>query len=77
MISRAEFRCRRIAVIGGKKLLVICSFTEKPVRFDAPDGITLTEQAQVFGNYDANFVISNGFTTRPYEMRVYYFDAQV
>lgn len=59
----------------GKKLLVICSFTEKPVRFDAPDGITLTEQAQVFGNYDANFVISNGFTIRPYEMRVYYFDA--
>lgn len=59
----------------GKKLLVICSFTEKPVRFDAPDGITLTEQTQVFGNYDANFVISNGFTTRPYEMRVYYFDA--
>lgn len=59
----------------GKKLLVICSFTEKPVRFDAPDGITLSEQAQVFGNYDANFVISNGFTTRPYEMRVYYFDA--
>lgn len=59
----------------GKKLLVICSFTEKPVRFDAPDGVTLTEQAQVFGNYDANFVISNGFTTRPYEMRVYYFDA--
>lgn len=59
----------------GKKLLVICSFTEKPVRFDAHDGITLTEQAQVFGNYDANFVISNGFTTRPYEMRVYYFDA--
>ena len=59
----------------GKKLLVVCSFTEKPVRFDAPDGITLTEQAQVFGNYDANFVISNGFTTRPYEMRVYYFDA--
>ena len=61
----------------GKKLLVICSFTEKPVRFDAPDGITLTERTQVFGNYDANFVISNGFTTRPYEMRVYYFDAQV
>lgn len=59
----------------GKKLLVICSFTEKPVRFDAPDGVTLTEQTQVFGNYDANFVISNGFTTRPYEMRVYYFDA--
>ncbi len=58
----------------GKKLLVICSFTEKPVRFDAPDGIELKEQAQVFGNYDANFVIANGFTTRPYEMKVYLFN---
>ncbi len=58
----------------GKKLLVICSFTEKPVRFDAPDGIELNEQAQVFGNYDANFVIANGFTSRPYEMRVYLFN---
>ena len=58
----------------GKKLLVICSFTEKPVRFDTPDGIELKEQAQVFGNYDANFVIANGFTTRPYEMRVYLFN---
>ena len=58
----------------GKKLLVICSFTEKPVRFDAPDGIELKEQAQVFGNYDANFVIANGFTSRPYEMRVYLFN---
>ena len=55
----------------GKKLLVICSFTEKSVRFDAPAGITLSEEKQVFGNYDVNFVISNGFTTRPYEMRVY------
>lgn len=57
-----------------KKLLVICSFTEKSVRFDAPDGIELSEDALVFGNYDTNFVISNGFTTRPYEMRVYLFN---
>ena len=57
----------------GKKLLVICSFTENSVRFDAPEGIVLDEEKQVFGNYDANFVISNGFTTRPYEMRVYLF----
>ena len=55
----------------GKKLLVICSFTDKPVRFDAPNGITLTESAQVFGNYPGGFIISNGFTTKPYEMRVY------
>lgn len=59
--------------LAGKKLLVICSYSEKCVRFDAPDGITLDETKQVFGNYDNNFVISNGFTTRPYEMRVYLF----
>lgn len=57
--------------LAGKKLLVICSYSEKCVRFDAPEGITLDETKQVFGNYDNNFVISNGFTTRPYEMRVY------
>ena len=59
--------------LAGKKLLVICSYSEKCVRFDAPEGITLDETKQVFGNYDNNFVISNGFTTRPYEMRVYLF----
>ena len=55
----------------GKKLLVVCSFTEKPVRFDAPAGIVLSEEKLVLSNYDVNFVISNGFTTRPYETRVY------
>ena len=59
--------------LAGKKLLVVCSYSEKCVRFDAPEGITLDETKQVFGNYDSNFVISNGFTTRPYEMRVYLF----
>lgn len=59
--------------LAGKKLLVICSYSEECVRFDAPEGITLDETKQVFGNYDNNFVISNGFTTRPYEMRVYLF----
>ena len=43
------------------------------MRFDAPEGIYLDEVKQVFGNYENNFVISNGFTTRPYEMRVYLF----
>jgi hypothetical protein len=28
----------------------------------------------VLENYDMNFVIANGFTTRPYELRVYLFD---
>ena len=59
--------------LAGKKLLVICSYSEECVRFDAPEGITLDDTKQVFGNYDNNFVISNGFTTRPYEMRVYLF----
>ena len=59
--------------LAGKKLLVVCSYSEKCVRFDAPEGITLDETKQVFGNYDSNFVIFNGFTTRPYEMRVYLF----
>ena len=59
--------------LAGKKLLVICSYSEKSVRFDAPSGIILDESKQVFGNYDNNFVISNGFTTSPYEMRVYLF----
>ena len=59
--------------LAGKKLLVICSYSEKSVRFDAPEGIYLDEVKQVFGNYENNFVISNGFTTRPYEMRVYLF----
>ncbi len=59
--------------LAGKKLLVICSYSEKTVRFDAPDGIVLDESKQVFGNYENNFVIANGFTARPYEMRVYLF----
>ncbi len=60
--------------LGEKKLLVVCSFTEKTVRFDAPAGINLDEGRQVLGNYESCFVIGNGFTTRPYEMRVYLFE---
>ena len=55
----------------GTKLLVICSFTADQVRFDAPEGIELDKALQVLGNYEVNFVIANGFTTRPYELRVY------
>lgn len=55
----------------GTRLLVICSFTEKAVRFDAPEGFKLSDGEQVFGNYPTNHIISNGFTTRPFETRVY------
>ena len=58
----------------GSKLLVICSFTDEQIRFRAPDGVVLTEEALAFGNYEWNFVVANGFTTRPYELRVYLFE---
>lgn len=56
-----------------KRLLVICSFTEEPVRFDAPFGFDLERGQLEFSNYKNSYIISNGFTTKPYEMRVYSF----
>ena len=58
----------------GKRLLVICSFTKKALRFEAPEDFDLYAGQVVFSNYESNFVIMNGFTSRPYEMRVYYFE---
>ena len=58
----------------GKRLLVICSFTKKALRFEAPEEFDLYAGQVVFSNYESNFVIMNGFTSRPYEMRVYYFE---
>ena len=54
-----------------QRLLVICSFTAEQLRFNAPEGIELGRWTLELGNYDTNFVIGNGFTTRPYELRVY------
>ena len=58
----------------GKRLLVICSFTKKAQRFEAPEGFELERGRLVFANYESNFVIMNGFTSKPYEMRVYAFE---
>ncbi|MDR1465004.1 MAG: alpha-glucosidase [Oscillospiraceae bacterium] len=55
----------------GQRLLVICSFTEQPVRFAAPLGFDLLHATQLFGNYAAPETQSNQFVTRPYECRVY------
>ena len=55
----------------GRRLLVICSFRKELRRFDAPEGIDLEEWTLALHNYDSNFIISNGFTARPYELRVY------
>ena len=54
-----------------KRLLVICSFTAEQLRFNAPEGIDLGRWNLELSNYDTCFTIGNGFTTRPYELRVY------
>ena len=53
-----------------QRLLVVCSFTEKPVRFRAPKGYRLSEMELLLQNYNAQ-LDSNGFVTKPYEARVY------
>ena len=59
-----------------KKLLVICFFSKTPRRFEAPVGISLENGSLVFSNYESNQVVVNGFTARPYELRVYLFDPE-
>ena len=54
-----------------KRLLVICSFTSEQLRFNAPEGIDLGRWNLELSNYETCFTIGNGFTTRPYELRVY------
>ncbi len=58
----------------GKKMLVICSYSEKAAKFTAPAGFDLSKGECILCNYDNNKVENNGFTTRPYETRVYLFD---
>jgi oligo-1,6-glucosidase len=56
-----------------KRLLVVCCFTAEPARFNAPEGIDLSRWTLELSNYEPCFVIGNGFTSRPYELRVYSF----
>ena len=58
----------------GKRLLVINSFTEDNVAFEAPKGFDLTKGKAILCNYDNTTVQGNGFKTRPYETRVYLFE---
>ena len=58
----------------GKRLLVINSFTEDNVAFEAPKGFNLSEGKAILCNYKNPTVQGNGFKTRPYETRVYYFE---
>ena len=59
-----------------KKLLVICFFSKTSRRFEAPAGIRLEKGQLVFSNYKINQIVANGFTARPYELRVYFFDPE-
>lgn len=58
---------------NNQRMLVICSFTEKGVAFEAPQGYDLSKGVKVLGNYESEHICGNGFKTRPYEMRVYMF----
>lgn len=56
----------------GKKMLVMCSFTDKELAFRAEKSCFDIDSAELMlSNYDKNVVIHNGFMTRPYETRVY------
>ena len=59
--------------LDGEKILVVCSFSEKSVNFEAPAGIDLSKGELVLANYKLTPLTNNSFVTRPYECRVYYF----
>lgn len=54
----------------GQRMLVINSFSEKPVRFKAPADFDITKSELLISNYDCKDK-SNAFTLRPYESRAY------
>lgn len=58
----------------GKRLLVVASYTDKPVVFKAPKGFDLTKGKLIAAGYAVNELSGNGFTTRPYEVRSYLFE---
>ncbi len=57
----------------GKRMLVINSFTDKPVNFTAPAGFDLSKGKLVLSNYEVSDSTVSTFATRPYETRVYLF----
>ena len=57
----------------GKRMLVVLNFSDKAVRFKAPEGFDLEKGKLLIGNYNDNKVVNNGFVTRPWEARTYIF----
>ncbi len=58
--------------LGSERVLVICSFVERPVRFRVPRGFDLSRGELLLHNYGTE-ARPDGFTTEPYECRVYQF----
>lgn len=56
----------------GQRMLVVNSFSDKPVKFKAPKGFDLSKGEIVISNYEAKNE-GNNFTLKPYESRVYLF----
>ena len=54
-----------------QRLLIVCSFADKPVRFKAHRDFDLSMAELIMCNYKDISADGNGFTTRPYECRVY------
>jgi len=54
----------------GQRLLVVCSFKDKPVKFRAPAGFDFSKAELAFCNYDAPQNAS--IAMRPWECRVYH-----
>jgi oligo-1,6-glucosidase len=50
-----------------EKILVVCSYTEKTVKWNAPKGFDLSTAELLLANYDK----LDGTTLKPYETRVY------
>lgn len=57
-----------------KRMLVVCSYTDKPVVFKAPKDFELDKGKAILCNYADQPQTANMFITRPYETRVYYFE---
>ena len=60
---------------GDKKLLVICSFSDKVSAFRAPAGYDLTSGECAICNYASPTQNKYGCILKPYETRVYIFNA--
>ena len=56
-----------------ERMLVICSFSDKPMMFDAPAGFNLSEGELAMCTYNDAKTKGNSCVLKPYEARVYLF----